>query len=117
MSQGENGMSREALKQELLRRAREDHGFRALVLDHPQEACGHMGFRIPGAAGEALPYLSAVEQMYRRHEFYQWYYQHVLGQLRAPEDVAAPQNLDNFTDMEWDFEVTKYTPSVRDITK
>jgi len=111
MSKGENGTCRETLKRELLQRARDDHGFRRLVLEHPQEACGHFGFRIPGAAGEAVPYFSAVELMYRRHEFYRWYYQHVLSELRTPAEAAGPQNLGHWENMEWDFEVTKYAPA------
>jgi hypothetical protein len=111
MSKTENGMCRETLKGELLRRAREDDGFRKLVMDHPQEACGHMGFCIPGAAGQVLPYLSTVEQMYRRHEFYGWYYEHVLGALRSPDEMVVPQNLGHWENMDWDFEVTRYAPA------
>ena len=111
MSKSDNGTSREALKGELLRRAREDDGFRKLVMEHPQEACGHVGFCIPGAPGQVLPYLSAVEHMFRRHEFYGWYYRHVLSELRGPEEPVGPQTEAHWEDMEWDFEITKYAPA------
>ncbi|HTP29527.1 MAG TPA: hypothetical protein VMK12_28155 [Anaeromyxobacteraceae bacterium] len=111
MSKTATGMSREELAQRLLERAREDDGFRQLVLLHPQEACGHFGFHIPGSEEEHARGHSPVERMLSRGAFYRWYYKHVLGELRDPAEAADPLDHGTWENMEWDFEITKYRPA------
>jgi len=97
-SASDDTTARETLRVDIIRKARGDEAFRRLALDHPEEACGHFGARIP------------ADTLRNRSLFYRWYYQAVVSELRDEAPAEAAAGPAHYDDMDWDFEVTKYPP-------
>lgn len=93
-------------------KARRDAEYRTLLFDNPQEALAPFGIVIPGSSGAGKKYLDTIYAMYDRAAFYQWYHEIILNEFRAETITMAPGPCLTATDQEdldWDFEVTKYS--------
>jgi hypothetical protein len=95
--------------EEILKKAREDSTFRALLFANPQEALAPFGVVIPGASGK--DFMETVYGAFDRAQFYIWFNKTILDALRDGSDTTTPGpcvTAENHDDMDWDFEVTKY---------
>jgi len=100
---------REDVVAAILRRAKQDTGFKQMLFDDPQEALNQYGVTIPIAYGKN--YLETVYTMYDRAEFYQFFNHNILNEIRDGSVTMAPGPCVTATiheDVDWDFEVTKY---------
>ena len=96
---------------EILKKAREDSGFKAMLFSNPQQALAPFEVVIPGASGKN--YTETVYAAFDRAEFYRWFNEKILNELRDETGSTAPGPCvtdSEHDDVDWDFEVTKYKP-------
>ena len=74
--------------EEIMQKAREDSGFRALLFSNPQQALDRFAVVIPGASGKN--YTETVYAAFDRAEFYRWFNEKVLSGLREETGSTAP---------------------------
>lgn len=96
---------------EILKKAREASDFKALLFSNPQQALAQFDFVIPGAFGKN--YTETVYAAFDRAEFFSWFNDKILNELRDETGSTAPGpciTASEHDDVDWDFEVTKYKP-------
>jgi hypothetical protein len=95
----------------ILKKAREDSEFKAMLFSNPQQALAQLDLVIPGAFGKN--YTETVYAAFDRAEFYRWFNEKILNELRDETSSKAPGpcvTASEHDDVDWDFEVTKYKP-------
>ena len=96
---------------EILKKAGEDSGFKAVLFSNPQQALDQFDVVIPGAFGKN--YTETVYAAFDRAEFYSWFNEIILNELRDKTGSKAPGpcvTASEQDDVDWVFEVTKYKP-------
>lgn len=96
---------------EILKKAREDSELKAMLFANPQQALAQFDVIIPGAFGKG--YTETVHAAFDRAEFYMWFKEKILDELRDETASTAPRHCVSAArqdDVDWDFEVTKYKP-------
>ena len=96
---------------EILQKAGEDAEFKAMLFSNPQQALAQFDVVIPGAFGK--DYTETVYAAFDRAEFYLWFNEKILDELRDETGSTAPGHCVTASahdDVDWDFEVTKYKP-------
>jgi hypothetical protein len=103
MPEDEDPAIRERLASDVVERARVDHPYRRLALEHPHEACAQFGLRIP-------------ESLRSRGRFYVWYFKAIVNEIRGEPpgaEAGAPDRPGSLEDMDWDFEIADHRPAGR----
>lgn len=96
---------------EILKKAKQDSEFKAMLFSNPQQAIAQFDVVIPGAFGKN--YTETVYAAFDRAEFYSWFNEKILNELRDETSSTAPGpcvTASEHDDVDWDFEVTKYKP-------
>jgi hypothetical protein len=96
---------------EILKKAWQDPEFKAMLFSNPQQALAQFDVVIPGAFGKN--YTETVYATFDRAEFYSWFDEKILNELRDETGSTAPGHCvtaSEHDDVDWDFEVTKYKP-------
>ncbi len=96
---------------EILKNAREDSEFKAMLFSNPQQALDQFDVVIPNAFGKN--YTETVYAAFDRAAFYGWFNKIILNELRDKTIATAPGPCVTASEQEevdWGFEVTKYKP-------
>jgi hypothetical protein len=94
---------------EILKKARLDSEFKAMLFSNPQQSLDQFDVVIPGAFDKN--YTETVYAAFDRAEFYSWFNKIILNELRDVTSSTAPGpcvTASEQEDVDWGFEVTKY---------
>ncbi len=92
----------------ILKKAREDSEFKAMLFSNPQQALDQFDVVIPGAFGKN--YTETVYAAFDRAAFYRWFNEKILNELRDSTAPGPCVTVFEQDDVDWGFEVTRYIP-------